>query len=205
MLFFAAVIGFIFLTKTFSLRLVEKENIAFLNAYSNELGLFSLEKSAEEFPNSSLFHIYKSGCQHLSKLLQGKGASNEEKRLGPEAMNAFRTALEKGFIDESKKLNTWIVLFMLGISGGPLIGLVGTVWGVMNTFAAMAKAGEANIMVIAPGIASALTGTLCGLIVGIPALFIYNFLSVRIRNILVEMTVFIDQFSHKVTDMYGGN
>jgi biopolymer transport protein ExbB len=91
----------------------------------------------------------------------------------------------------------------MSISGGPFLGLLGTVWGVMNTFAAMAEAGEANIMAIAPGVASALSTTVFGLIVAIPALFGYNYLAGRIRDITADSGIFVDQFALKVASVYG--
>jgi biopolymer transport protein ExbB len=75
----------------------------------------------------------------------------------------------------------------------------------MNTFAAMAEAGEANIMAIAPGVASALSTTVFGLIVAIPALFGYNFLASRIKNISAEMDIFMEQFLIRVENTYGGS
>jgi biopolymer transport protein ExbB len=73
----------------------------------------------------------------------------------------------------------------------------------MNTFAAMAEAGEANIMAIAPGVASALSTTVFGLIVAIPALFGYNYLASKIKNMTAEMSVFVDQFALKADEAHG--
>ena len=84
---------------------------------------------------------------------------------------------------ESRQMGAGLVVLTLGISGGPFLGLFGTVWGVMNTFAGMAEAGQANLAAIAPGVASALACTLCGLLVAIPALFSYSFLTQRIKDI----------------------
>jgi biopolymer transport protein ExbB len=112
--------------------------------------------------------------------------------------------MEESYIKEDKKLNSWLVLLTMAITGGPFLGLLGTVWGVMNTFAAMAEAGEANIMAIAPGVASALSTTVFGLIVAIPALFGYNFLAGRIKNISADMDIFMDQFLLRIEDIYGG-
>jgi biopolymer transport protein ExbB len=91
----------------------------------------------------------------------------------------------------------------MSITGGPFLGLLGTVWGVMNTFAGMAEAGEANLMAIAPGVASALACTLAGLVVAIPALFSYNYLTSQIKNLNADMAVFLDQFSLKLEGTYG--
>jgi biopolymer transport protein ExbB len=118
-------------------------------------------------------------------------------------MNAFKASLERGFIEETQRFNAWLVLLTLAITGGPFLGLLGTVWGVMNTFAAMAEAGEANIMAIAPGVASALSTTVIGLIVAIPALFSYNYLTGKIKNMTANLTIFIDQYTVKVDQAYG--
>ena len=73
----------------------------------------------------------------------------------------------------------------------------------MNTFAAMAEAGEANIMAIAPGVASALSTTVFGLIVAIPALFGYSYLVGRIRDMTADNSMFVDQFAIKVDAVFG--
>ena len=109
--------------------------------------------------------------------LQDSQISDTKARLTPKMLDAFRVTLEEGFILEVQRFNTKMIFLTLAVSGGPFLGLLGTVWGVMNTFAAMAVAGEANIMAIAPGIASALATTVVGLLVAIPALFGYNYLS----------------------------
>ena len=121
------------------------------------------------------------------------GSTNPESIL-----KVLKTALEEGFVKETQRLNSRILVLTLAITGGPFLGLLGTVWGVMNTFAALAEAGEANIMAIAPGVASALSTTVFGLIVAIPALFAYNYLVAKIKIITADLTVFIDQFTLKM-------
>jgi biopolymer transport protein ExbB len=120
-------------------------------------------------------------------------------------LNAFKAAMERGLVEENRKLNAWMVILTMAISGGPFLGLLGTVFGVMNTFAAMADAGEANLAAIAPGVASALAATVSGLLVAIPALFAYNYLAAKIKTITAEMTSFVDYFSLKVEGALGGN
>jgi biopolymer transport protein ExbB len=82
------------------------------------------------------------------------------------------------------------------------LGLLGTVVGVMITFAAIAAAGDVNVNSIAPGIAAALVATVAGLAVAIPALFGYNYLITRIKNATSDMHVFIDEFVTKVAEFY---
>jgi biopolymer transport protein ExbB len=68
----------------------------------------------------------------------------------------------------------------------------------MITFAAIAAAGDVNINAIAPGISAALLATVAGLGVAIPALFGYNYFTIRIRDAYVDMQVFIDELITRV-------
>ena len=95
-----------------------------------------------------------------------------------------------------------MVLLTIAISGGPFLGLLGTVVGVMITFAAVAAAGDVNVNAIAPGIAAALAATVAGLAVAIPSLFGYNYLLIRIKNAQSDLHVFIDEFVAKMAEFY---
>jgi DNA gyrase subunit A len=79
---------------------------------------------------------------------------------------------------------------------------LGTVVGVMITFAAIAAAGDVNVNAIAPGIAAALVATVAGLAVAIPALFGYNGLASQIKNVSADMTVFADEFLTKAAELH---
>jgi biopolymer transport protein ExbB len=100
------------------------------------------------------------------------------------------------------KLNSGIVLLTIAISGGPFLGLLGTVVGVMITFATIAAAGDVNVNAIAPGISAALVATVAGLIVAIPALFGYNYLNTRIGSTRSDMLVFVDEFETRMAEIY---
>ena len=78
-----------------------------------------------------------------------------------------------------------------------------TVVGVMITFAAIAATGDVNIAAIAPGVAAALLTTVAGLFVAIPALFGYNWLMSRIKETVVDMRVFADEFLTRIAEYYG--
>jgi biopolymer transport protein ExbB len=93
-----------------------------------------------------------------------------------------------------------MVLLTIAISGGPFLGLLGTVVGVMITFAAIAAAGDVNVNAIAPGIAAALLATVAGLFVAIPALFGYNYLLIRNKNVTANMQVFVDEFVTRLAE-----
>ena len=93
-----------------------------------------------------------------------------------------------------------MVVLTIAISGGPFLGLLGTVVGVMITFAAIAASGDVNVNSIAPGIAAALVATVAGLMVAIPALFGYNYLTTRIRRMTAQMQVYVDTFITRMAE-----
>ena len=112
--------------------------------------------------------------------------------------------LDGALVKETQKLNKLMVLLTIAISGGPFLGLLGTVIGVMITFAAIAAQGDVNVNAIAPGIAAALAATVAGLAVAIPALFGYNYLLSRVKEAASDMHIFIDEFVTKIAEYYGG-
>ncbi len=77
----------------------------------------------------------------------------------------------------------------------PLLGLFGTVWGLVHAFIRISEKQSADITVVAPGIAEALLTTLAGLMVAIPALIMYNYLVVRVRRVEHQIVQFADQIS----------
>ncbi len=118
-------------------------------------------------------------------------------------MDAIKAAIDADLVRETQKQNAGMVLLTIAISGGPFLGLLGTVVGVMITFAAIAAAGDVNVNAIAPGIAAALLATVAGLAVAIPALFGYNYLASRIKNITIAMQIFVDEFVTRTAELYG--
>ena len=102
------------------------------------------------------------------------------------------------------KLESQMILLATAVSGAPFLGLLGTVWGVMDTFGGVAAAGSANLAAMAPGVSAALITTVTGLLVAIPAMFGYNFLVTSIRAMIVEMDNFAaelaSEFEHKYVD-----
>jgi biopolymer transport protein ExbB len=192
----------VFLSKGLFLYLTSKDNRAFVASFEGAPNLTTLEEEDGGFQYSSLYRVYQAGCEELKRWV---GNPDGVEVLPREGVNALKAALEKGFVRETQRLHAWLVILTIAITGGPFLGLLGTVWGVMNTFAAMAEAGEANIMAIAPGVASALSTTVFGLIVAIPALFAYNFLSGKIKSITAEMGLFVDEFALKAEQVQRGD
>jgi biopolymer transport protein ExbB len=154
----------------------------------------------EMIGKSPLFHIYHIGSEEIRHRLDKD--NNRVEGLSGRSIQAIRASLDAGLVHESHRLSNGLVYLTISIAGGPYVGLLGTVVGVMITFAIIAKSGEVNVNSIAPGIASALLATVVGLVVAIPALFIYSYLNGRIKNSLALMQVFIDEFVAKMAEFY---
>jgi biopolymer transport protein ExbB len=151
--------------------------------------------SAESQPalrHSPLYRVYEVGVRELLDR-EENGVIDERGMLPPQSLAAIRASMDAGLVLETQRLNRLMVLLTIAIAGGPFIGLLGTVIGVMITFAAIAAAGDVNVNAIAPGIAAALLATVAGLFVAIPALFGYNYFATRIRDTVGELTVFVDE------------
>lgn len=168
--------------------------------------LLSLTGDHAAFAGSSTYRIYHIGVQEINKRLP----KPKELAINPvsayvlsaQSLNAIKASMDAVMVRELQKLNSQMVLLTIAISGGPFLGLLGTVVGVMITFAAIAVSGEVNVNAIAPGIAAALTATVCGLAVAIPALFGYNYLGGKIKEVTADMHVFVDEFVAKVAEQY---
>jgi biopolymer transport protein ExbB len=154
--------------------------------------------------HSAINRIYLIGADEIRRRFPGD-ATGGTHVLSAEAIAAIRSALDAGLVRELQALNRLMVILTISISGGPFLGLLGTVIGVMVTFAAIAMSGDVNINAIAPGIAGALMATVAGLAVAIPALFGYNWLTLRIKDLTSDMQVFVDEFTTKMAEVYSSD
>jgi biopolymer transport protein ExbB len=149
---------------------------------------------------SPLAEIYLIAVKEVRRRLSpAVGAAG---RLPRASIEAIRATLDGAMVRETQRLNGKMVLLTISIAGGPFLGLLGTVVGVMITFAAIAATGDVNINAIAPGIAAALVATVAGLAVAIPALFGYNWLGSRIKDQVANMHVFADEVVTRLSEEY---
>ena len=177
----------------------DKDNNLFLARCQNAGNdLLSLDQGAN-YENSTLYKLYVAGLREIRK----REHAGQALALSGASMDAIKAAIDADLVRETQKQNAGMVLLTIAISGGPFLGLLGTVVGVMITFAAIAAAGDVNVNAIAPGIAAALLATVAGLAVAIPALFGYNYLASRIKNITIAMQIFVDEFVTRTAELYG--
>lgn len=166
------------------------------------------QKLMRQSPLYQLYHLGSMEISHRMKTVRKVSFDPNKKEekivlgLSGRSIQAIKAALHGGMVREVQKLNGKLVFLTIGIAGGPYLGLLGTVIGVMITFAVIAKSGEVEVNSIAPGIAGALLATVAGLAVAIPALFIYSYLSSRIKDVVLNMETFIDEFIAKMAEHY---
>jgi len=183
---------FIFQKKVITLNQAKKGNEVFSRSFRSLNEPLGLLEKEDEFAGSSLYRVYQAGCEELKACCDQPLKTGQA--LSERAMNGFRAAVEKEAMYESRRLAAGMVVMNMSVAGGPFLGLLGTVWGVMNTFASLAESGEANLTAIAPGVASALACTLAGLLVAIPSLFASSYVTSRIKDMNSDVNVFIDDF-----------
>lgn len=217
----AAISWMVMVSKTLIINKTYKANQEFLEAFrklkASETAKLDADDSADDadikdsalmmalvgrhdhFQNASLYHLYHAGVQEVKHRF---ALASSNQTLSPQAISAIKASLDGTLVRENQKLNNLMVLLTIAISGGPFLGLLGTVVGVMITFAAIAATGDVNVAAIAPGIAAALVATVAGLVVAIPALFGYNYLGSRIKTITADMQVFVDELIGRFAEAY---
>jgi biopolymer transport protein ExbB len=157
------------------------------------------KERARAVSSSCLYRVYETGAREVNDRLEG-GRTLPDGSIAPQSLAAIKSSMDAQMVREMAKLNSSMVFLTIAISGGPFVGLLGTVIGVMITFAAIAAAGDVNVNAIAPGISAALLATATGMFVAIPALFGYNYFQTRIKGVVSEMSVFVDEVVTRIAE-----
>ena len=202
----------VMITKIRVVRFARQQTARFRAAFRKDRQPLRLFESNARFPGSPLFNVYRAGCQEMAFHLLGSTEVDETFRarlevadkITPAQMGAVRVAMERAVGETALGLESQMILLATAVSGAPFLGLLGTVWGVMDAFTDVAVAGSANLTTLAPGVSGALITTVMSLCVAIPAMFGYNFLVTSIRSLIVEMDNFAaelaSEFEHKYVD-----
>lgn len=205
----------VMMTKMRVVRFARKQTAQFRKAFRKDRQPLRLFESNARFPGSPLYNVYRAGCQEMTFHLLGSSEVDETFRarldsadkITPVQMGAVHAAMERAVGETALGLESQMILLATAVSGSPFLGLLGTVWGVMDTFSDVAVAGSPNLATMAPGVSGALITTVMSLCVAIPAMFGYNFLVTSIRGIVVEMDNFAaelaSEFEHKYVDHAG--
>jgi biopolymer transport protein ExbB/TolQ len=196
----SAVAWTIMLTKRWQLHCADRATVEFLGAFRSERNPTALFTKREDYPGSPLSVIYTEGCRALGGELQAHGidpddllmgdmTSEAHRRLSLNQLETLRAVVDRNVADEALNLEDQM-------------GLLGTVWGVMDAFSGMAQSGSAALSAVAPGISGALLTTIVGLLVALPSMIGYNLLSSRIRRISVQMDNFAQEYISAIQNTY---
>jgi len=188
-------------TKAWQLRRARKYNRYFDSEFRGQkrvLAMFERRINAEGCP---LFNVYQEGCMALEERLRDK-EGNRHRYVSLKSMEHIKGLIESAVARESVALESGLILLAIAVSGAPFMGLLGTVWGVMEVFSRAAQVGNASLTTVAPGVAAALATTVAGLLVAIPSMFGYNWLVHNLRVATVEMDNFAQELAAKIEAEY---
>jgi biopolymer transport protein ExbB len=161
-------------------------------AFSRQFDQSSAGVAPNAHPDAALQRLHDRAQRELVRILDEHEHAGLARRLSAQGVEALRASLDVALVEEAQEMNRKMVLLTLAVSGGPFLGLLGTVVGIMVTFSTIAMVGDVNVNTIAPGVSAALATTVAGLMIAIPAMFGYNYLTVRIRDLTAAMEVFAD-------------
>lgn len=156
--------------------------------------------------------IYKEVCERLLKLLTpdvrsllvGRQAGEGAAALTAREVELVRGTCEHALDEEEIRVEHGMNIIATIVALEPMLGLLGTVWGVLDAFAEMGTAGSANLATIAPSISAALVTTVVGLIVAIPGVIAFNIMNSRIRAITSDMEGFADELMGRIACEFQG-
>ncbi len=200
------------LTKAKMIRLANQNSHLFLSAYRQEGNATAVYLKRRNYEPSPLFAIYEKACRALGGEIEARGADPDDlfmggvganvSGLGQRSVGAVRNVAERTMADQALLLEDRMGLVATAASSAPFLGLLGTVWGVMESFGGMAQTGTAMLSAVAPGISGALLTTVVGLLVALPSAIGYNLLSDSIRRVSVEMDNFVEELMADVERQY---
>lgn len=181
-------------------RATAKKFFAAYRATRDPLELFRRE---EEFDGSPAFEVYHGAAEELTYHLEHNPVKVKgQTKISAMSYDAVRVTLERTVGAEALSLEKGMIVLSTAVAGGPFIGLLGTVWGVMETFSGIARANSASLTAMAPGVAGALIATVTGLFVAIPAMFAYNFMVTSVRAITQELDNFASEYATQIEHKY---
>ena len=152
--------------------------------------IYSRVKKSKEDP---MLRTFSAGMDEWKAGIVGGVPSNQS--LQASLRQRVERSMSVAIGREVNELESGMTFLASVASSAPFIGLFGTVWGIMNSFTAIAATNNTSLAVVAPGIAEALFATAIGLVAAIPAAIFYNVLSSRLNRYADRLEAFTDEFS----------
>ncbi|MEG2962098.1 MAG: protein TolQ [Janthinobacterium sp.] len=182
--------------KMFAVRQARKQTIEFERSFWAGGNLHALHQNASGNRDQSgaLARIFDAG---MGEFIKGKASYGSREALDVGAvLDGARRAMRAAFQREMDALESHLAFLASVGSVSPYIGLLGTVWGIMNAFRGLANVQQATLAAVAPGIAEALIATAIGLFAAIPAVVAYNRFSHDIDRLAIRFESFVEEFSN---------
>src|ERR1043166_5238494 len=166
----------IMITKLRVIRFARKQNARFLAAFHQDRQPLRLFEKNARFPGAPVFNVYRAGCEEMTFHLLGSAEVDDTFRarleiadkISPAQMGAVNAAMERAVGETALSLESQMILLATAVSGSPFLGLLGTVWGVMDAFTDVAEAGSPNLAKQGPGGSGAVVTTVRALCVALP-------------------------------------
>ncbi|TVP55059.1 MAG: hypothetical protein EA351_11835 [Gemmatimonadales bacterium] len=177
-------------------REIRQEGDRFLEAMERAQRLEDAYRVILTLPDSPYGRVFRQGVNFFSELRPGalrEGAPQTD-GLSLTQLETLRMVLEKEEAEEREELGVGLTWLAVIGSIAPLLGLMGTVIGVMNAFLGIVATGSTNITAVAPGVAEALVTTVVGLAVAIPAVIGFNYFTSRMNLVSGELEGFSAEF-----------
>jgi len=215
----------IIITKFRQLMIARRATKKFFAAYNSTRDPLDIQRKGEEFEGAPAYQLYIRGADELAYQLKNNPVPNRstarnstpgggehtntdylaratDVKISMESFEAVKVVLEEAAGTEAMALEKGMIVLSTAVAGGPFIGLLGTVWGVMSTFAGIAESRAATLTAMAPGVAAALVATVTGLLVAIPAMFAYNFMVTTIRHLTQELDGYASRYANQIEHVY---
>lgn len=184
--------------KATQMRRAKKLNRFFIAEFRNQKTVLNIFERKVQVDGCPLFSVYQEGCVELIGRERGGNPDSHHRTMTLTSMEHVKRVVERTVAEQSLQLESGLILLAIAVSGAPFLGLLGTVWGVMSTFSAIAMQGSATLTTMAPGVSAALVTTVAGLLVAIPSMFGYNWLVHNLRVLTVELDNFAQELVSKM-------
>ncbi len=195
--FFSLFSWFLIFMKLRQFRRVRRQGDRFFSALERTTRLEDAYHAVMKLPPSPYGRILREGVNFFAELRPGALQATVDAAhatLTMTQLEALRLVLAKEIGAERDIMARFLPWLATIGSASPLMGLLGTVVGVMHAFIGIATGGSGNISAVAPGVAEALVTTVAGLVVAIPAVMAYNLLVSRLGLFAGEM----EGFAHEI-------
>lgn len=171
--------------KWWQFRRIARQGTRFFAEVGGHPGLREAYRGAMKLPPSPFSRLFREGITFYNELRPGAigEGGDQAHSLSESQLEALKMVLDKEVAHERDQVAHYVPWLATIGAVSPLLGLLGTVLGVMQAFIGIAVKGSGNIAAVAPGVAEALITTVAGLAVAIPSVLAYNYFATKVTRL----------------------